>query len=167
MHVLLAILLCLGLIKRGQLTGWKDYHSTLLYIATCNLLYNCLTEDYKLWKYNADFFENHIMTDLLYSFIILPIVALLFLTNFPNEVERKKKGIYVLKWVIACLLTEALFLSFNRLELMHGYKYWMEIFFYTTMFLMIRLHTKKPLATYFLSIIIIITLIQLFDVPIK
>ena len=52
---------------------------TMMYFALGNLLYNFLTASYFLWRLDADFFSNHTLTEMLYTFIVFPGTALLYL----------------------------------------------------------------------------------------
>ncbi|QOR67696.1 hypothetical protein IM538_06060 [Cytobacillus suaedae] len=165
MHVGITIAVLLVVYWKADWRNWKHYHPTLLYVVICNLLYNFLCAEYLLWKYNPDFFFNHNSVEIAYSFIVLPGVALLVLSGYPYETNFKKQTIYIVKWVVLSLLVESIVVATGFLEFNRGWKYWMEIPFYLVMYSLIRLHHTKPLLTYLFSIIIIVFLMNAFDVP--
>jgi hypothetical protein len=165
MHVGIAITTLLAVYWKADWKNWEHYHPTILYVSVCNLLYNCLCAGYLLWKYNPDFLFHHNSVDLVYSFIILPGVALLYLTGYPYKTKFTKQFVYITKWVVLSLVIESVVLVTGYLELNRGWEYWMEIPFYFTMYGLIRLHHSKPILTYLFSIIIIVFLMNAFDVP--
>ncbi|MBE4909502.1 hypothetical protein IMZ08_15735 [Bacillus luteolus] len=165
MHVGITIAVLLAVYWKADWKNWRHYHPTLLYVVICNLLYNCLCAGYLLWEYKPDFLFHHNSTDLVYSFIVLPGIALLFLTGYPYETKMKKQFTYISKWVVLSLIVEGIVLLFGFIVLNRGWKYWMEVPFYFTMYYLIRLHHTRPLLTYVLSIIIIVFLMNAFDVP--
>lgn len=165
MHLLLAIIIGFLVFFKADLHNWKEYQPTILYLVCCNLLYNILCQNKFLWKYHADFLSTQRATELIYSFWILPLVALLYLSNFPpKKAGMSKKAWYVLKWIMASLFVELIYLKMVRIELMNEYKLWMEPFFYLVMYSMLRLHHKRPLLTYGFSVAIILFLMQVFHV---
>jgi hypothetical protein len=168
MHLGLSILLIILAIWKGGWRNWQQYALTLAYVIICNLLYNVLCKDYLLWQYKADILPNkHFLVDLFYSFINLPAVTLLFLSHYPFSKKRTKQVRYIGLWVLGSFLIEYPFLKFERLQLQHGYQYWMDILFYTIMYSFIRLHFTRPLLTYGLSAIFIVFMIWHFQVPLK
>jgi hypothetical protein len=167
MHVLFAVSLFTAAWFKADWRNWQQYHSTLLYIGFCNLLYNLLCQDYLLWKYKPDFLLNHQLTDLVYTIIILPSIAFVYLSNYPDTAKKKQKVFYIIKWVTGSLLVEGIFLLSGHLDLRYGYEYWMEVFFYPCMYIMLKLHLTRPLTAYALSILVIVFMMALFNVPLK
>lgn len=152
--------------KFGNIKEWKKYHPTLLYICSLNLLYNFLAANYDLWKYQPDLYSNHSLTEVGNSIILLPAIAFIFLSNYPEQESLKKKIFYYGKWIVGSFLIELIFVYFDKITFHHGYKYWMEPFFYLMMYTFIRLHMKRPILTYFLSILIILWFIWYFSIPV-
>lgn len=168
MHLLLSIILISVCFFQKAWQKIHHYHLTIMYVIICDLLYNLLCRDKFLWKYKPDIFQDYpIVVDLLHSFINLPAITLLYLSNYPINRSFSKQGKYILQWIVGSLLIESLFLCFNRIELINGYKAWMEILFYTVMYLMLRLHHNRPLISYFLSTVVIIFLLLVFKIPLK
>ncbi|MFZ3579702.1 CBO0543 family protein [Virgibacillus sp. DJP39] len=166
MHTLSQILFIFLAYKFGDLREWKKYQSTLLYVCTLNLLYNFLAANYDLWKYQPDFYSSHSLTEVGNSIFLLPAISFIFLSNYPEEHTQKKVLFYYVKWIVGSILVESVFVYFDKITFHHGYKFWMEPAFYFLMYTFIRLHFKHPLLTYFLSGLVVVGFIWIFDVPI-
>ncbi len=168
MHLLLTFSMVLFAYKKADWKNINKYGLTIFYMITCNLLYNMLCRDYLLWKYKADILpHSHVIVELLYTFIILPLVTLLYLSNFPKSGRLLHKVQYFILWVLGSLLMSVIFVKTGRLEMQHGYKVWMDGLFYPVMYGMLRLHYRRPLLAYIFSIGIIIFMLKYFNVPIK
>jgi hypothetical protein len=168
MHLVLTILLFSFAFWKGNWRKWQLYAQTIAYVIICNQFYNVICNDYLLWQYKADLLPNkHIIVEIFYTFINLPAVTLLFLSHYPFSEPKTKQLRYIALWVIGSMIVELPFIEYKRLVLNHGYKYWMDILFYTAMFGLIRLHYTRPLLTYGLSTICIVFMIWYFQVPLK
>ncbi|MFD2614376.1 CBO0543 family protein [Paenibacillus gansuensis] len=168
MHVLFTLAILCFVYFKGDWRDWQKYGLSMFYPAACDLLYNILCQDKLLWSYHPDphlFPRSHVAVDLLYTFLILPSVALMYLTNYPFGERAWRQCKYILLWVAGSLAVEYVFIAFGRLELMNGYRFWMEALFYPTMYLMLRLHYTRPVLTYLISIFIIWFLMSVFEVP--
>ncbi|WP_226665321.1 CBO0543 family protein [Metabacillus litoralis] len=166
MHTLTHLACIFFVYKFANLREWKNYHPTLLYICVINLLYNFLLANYDLWKYQPDFYSNHSLTEVGNSIILLPAIAYIFLTYYPENQGMRKILKYYLKWIVWSLVIESVYVYFGKITFHHGYKFWMEPFFYILMYTFVRLHYKKPLLTYFLSVIVVLLLLWIFDIPV-
>jgi hypothetical protein len=164
MHVATGLIVLIAVWKWGDWRNWKKYHTTMLYFALGNLLYNFLTASYFLWRLDADFLSNHTLTELIYTFIVFPGTALLFLCNMPKV--RKSKIRHIITWILIYALWEALFVLTKSIEYQYGWGYWWSVSFDAFMFPMLLLHYKKPLIAYLLSIPIGIFFIWWFHVPV-
>lgn len=168
MHLFIAGMIGITSIYKGNWKEWTKYTLTIFYVIILNLLYEILCRDKLLWEYVPGIFpKSQTVTTLLYSFIVLPGITLIFLTNYPFNETIKKQIVYISKWIIVSLITESILIYFNKLDLNNGYYFWMEPFFYVVMYSMIRLHFTRPILTYGLSFIIIILLLNIFDIPLK
>lgn len=165
MHIGFMVIILIITWWKADWRNWGMYHPTLLYVASSDLLYNYLCTKHLLWAYKPDVILTHNSVDLVYTFIILPAISLLFLTNYPNGFRNSRHIRYITVWVLASLAVEKIIIMAGYLQFNNGWKFWMEIPFYYTMYSLIRLHQTRPLLTYALSILIIIFLINTFDVP--
>ncbi|MBB6453108.1 hypothetical protein HNQ94_001556 [Salirhabdus euzebyi] len=164
MHVATALFVLFAVWKWGDWRNWEKYHTTMLYFAVGNLLYNFLTANYFLWRLDADFLSNHTVTEILYTLIIFPGTAMLFLCNMPKDKHRR--NIHIIKWISIYALWELGFVFTKSIEYQYGWTYWWSVSFDIFMFPMLLLHHKKPLIAYLLSIPIGIFFLWWFDVPV-
>jgi hypothetical protein len=168
MHLILAGIVGLATYYKGNWREWSKYALTIFYVIILNLLYEVICMDKRLWVYTPDFFpKSQILTTLLYSFVILPGITLMFLSNYPHTDEVKKQIFYIVKWIFCSFAIESIYLYFDKIILINGYKHWMEPLFYIAMYSIIRLHHTRPLFSYVVSIVIIISLLTIFKIPIK
>lgn len=168
MHIFITVSLLLFALWKGNWRQWQKYIHTIMYVIICNLLYNVFCHDYYLWKYEPDFFpHSHVGVDLIYTFINLPAITLVYLTHYPFDTSLRKQLRYIAIWVIGSLIVEFPLHMFDRLLLQHGYEYWMEVFFYSFMYSLIRLHQTRPLLTYGISAFVAGFMLWYFKVPIK
>lgn len=168
MHILIASILGVTAYFKGNWKEWSKYIHTIFYVVNLNLLYEVLCRDKLLWIYTPSFFpKSQIITTLIYSFIVLPCITLIFLSNYPFEEKTKNQTLYILKWILGSFIIESIFIYFDNIDLKNGYKSWMEPLFYLAMYSMIRLHFSRPFLTYSLSFVIIIFLLNVFHIPIK
>jgi hypothetical protein len=151
----------------GGWKNWKKYQSTILYFITFDLLYNFLCYNYFLWEYEPSIiFPNHTLTNIFVMFVGNSCSILVYLGKFPTK--RKNQFFWISLWVIYCSLLEFVNIKvFRGITYHNGWNTMWNFIFYIVMFSMLRLHYKKPLLTYGLSLIITILLIKIFKVPIS
>lgn len=166
MHIALAITLLLICFYQGYIRNAKQFEATLMYVIICDLLYSVLCHKKILWEFKPDFLTQYlIITNLIHTFIILPCITIIYLSRFPYHEGAAKKTIYLIKWVIGSLLIESLFIFTDRIFFNNGYEVWMEAPFYLMMYIMLYIHYTKRVLNYTLSLIIIVILMLVFQVP--
>jgi hypothetical protein len=150
----------------GDWRHWIKYQSTILYLIVCDLIYNFLTYNYPLWDYEPKLlFPNHTITNLTVMFIAYTSVVLIFLGKYPSG--RVKQILWNSFWIIFWTVAEWVSTKFGEFTYHNGWNLLSSFFFNIALFLMIRLHFKKPLLAYGLSVIAAIVLMIIFDVPIS
>ncbi|WP_376767909.1 CBO0543 family protein [Neobacillus endophyticus] len=150
----------------GDWRNWRIYHTTILYMIVCDLLYNFLTYNHSLWTYTHTTFQpNHTLINVFVMFIAYPCMVLIYLGRFPKTFIR---GIlWVLLWVVLWSLFEWISLKLGQFSYQNGWTLGWSIIFNIAIFLMVRLHYSKPLLAYGLSIIATIFMLYIFKVPIS
>ncbi|UJF31231.1 CBO0543 family protein [Paenibacillus hexagrammi] len=166
MHFALALLVAIIVWRKGVWREWSKYHTTMMFFAVGNVTYNFLTANYFLWKMKPDFFPNHSITEMIYSFITFPSTALLFLSAYP-ESDTFKAVIHHVKWILIYVLIEWFFTTNDRMIYQHGWNLWWSAAFDVTMFPILRLHHKRPILTYGISVVLCVFWIWMFDVPVN
>ncbi|MGO4886715.1 CBO0543 family protein [Anaerobacillus sp. MEB173] len=164
MHVATALIIVIVVWIWGDWRNWKKYHTTILFVALGNLLYNFLTAGFFLWRLDADFISNHSLTEMLYTFIVFPATVILFLGNFPTDWKGKLKR--VLKWIMIYVAWETVFVFTGSIEYQYGWNLGWSAAFDVIMFPLLRLHESRPLLTYFLSGIVAVAVLWWFKVPV-
>lgn len=164
MHVALSIFVIFAVWRWGDWKNWQKYHTTMLYFALGNLTYNFLTASYFLWRFNSDFLSNHTLTEMLYTFIIFPGTALLFLSNYPKTKKEQLK--HYIRWVAIYVLVELAFIFTDHIHYQHGWNLGWSAAFDVIMFPILYLFYKKPIIAYLISIPIAVFFIWWFKVPV-
>ncbi|WP_246079503.1 CBO0543 family protein [Paenibacillus piri] len=160
----MAVISLLSVWCLGDWRHWKLYHPAMLFMAVGNLLYQFFTTNYFLWRFKPDFYLNHTTTELIYTFITFPATALLFISRFPGK--RRRQYIHITVWIAIYAIMEYVYMLADRIEYRHGWSLGWSVMFDCVMFPMLIFHHKHPLAAYGTSVIICVTLLWLFQVPV-
>ncbi|WP_257348861.1 CBO0543 family protein [Pseudalkalibacillus decolorationis] len=163
MHIAYTIWALLAAWRWADWNNWREYHTTMLYMPLMNLLYLFFCNDYLLWKIKPEFGLTYTFIEILYTFIIFPTTVLLFLSNYPEG--QVNKLFHYLKWIFIYICLEWIGSSFDRIGYSNGWNIGWSFGFLLFMFPMIRLHYKRPFLAYVISVVIIILLLSLFNVP--
>jgi hypothetical protein len=134
----------------------------MLFIIVGALLYLCLYKNEPLWDLQKHIL-GHVLTELLYAFTVLPLTALLLLTNYPESF--KGKAYRISKFIAIFSIGELIFWKMGSISYANGWNIWLSIGWNCMMYPMLVLHFKKPLYAYAASIAGIMIFINLF--PIK
>ncbi|WP_332692159.1 CBO0543 family protein [Halalkalibacter lacteus] len=164
MHVLTAIISILAVIGWGDWRNWQKYHTTLLFFALGNLVYNFLTANYFLWRMHSDFITNHTLTEMLYTFIIFPATGILFLGNAPEGFT--KQTLHMLRWIAIYAVWEYIYTLTGHIEYQYGWTLGWSIVALFFMFPLLKLHVKHPLLTYVFFALVSVGFLWWFDVPV-
>jgi hypothetical protein len=164
LHLALALFVIVYVWRKGIWREWQNYHTTMMYFALGNLTYNFLTANYFLWKMNPDFFPNHSITEIVYTFIVFPASSLLFLYNYP--LSSAAKVWHYVRWISLYIAVEWIFVISGRMLYQHGWSLMWSAIFDVTMFPMLRLHHKQPLLAYGISVVLCVFWLWMFKVPV-
>lgn len=163
MHLVIAIWAVLTVWIKKDYRSWEKYHATMLYMPCMNLLYLFLAREKYLWVVHSAIGFSQATVALIYTFIIFPATVLLFLKNFPST--PFSAVLHICKWVAIYAAIEWAGGLFGQITYQGGWNLGWSILFLFVMFPMLRLHEKRPLLAYGLSILIIIFLLHRFHVP--
>jgi hypothetical protein len=163
MHIFLAIFVIWATYRWGDWRNWQKYHPTMMYFALGNLLYNFLCANHMLWTLAPDVLSNAGLTEMVYTFIIFPASALLFLTNYPQG--RKKVFFHYVQWVLIYGSGEYIFYLFGRIYYQYSWSFAWSIAFNIIMFPMLKLFSVKPLIAYILSALLTVFWMKMFHIP--
>jgi hypothetical protein len=172
MHTLFGALFLLASFRWGDWKNWKVYYPTIQYFIIGDLLYNFLLHHYLVWEYTPSFdsfwLPNHSFINLFNMLIIYPCVVVIYISHFPFNSPLRKKGLYILFWVVIFTFKEAINLFlFEHFSHHNGWHLGWSILFNFVIFTILVLHFKFTRTTLIISIMITLVLWLVFDVPIK
>lgn len=169
MHFVFNALFLLAGIKWGDWRNWKEYYPTILFFIGGDLLKNALLHEHLMWEYQEVYFgENilvgHLAIDLMIMTIVYPSTILIYLGHFPRTLM--KQLLWISLWV--CIYSGVEYINLRYLNLINHHRGWTiawSIIFNVIMFVMFRIHFKKPLLAWGLSFAWLLFLWNWFDVP--
>ncbi|WP_429742471.1 CBO0543 family protein [Bacillus salipaludis] len=150
----------------GDWRNWKKYQSTILYFILGDLLYNFLCYNYSMWEYEPVFLnKSHTIMNLTVMFIGYPCRIFVFLGRYPSG--WIKQILWIGLWALVWSLFEWLNVKNGEFSYHNGWTIMCSVFLNFIIYALIRLHYKKPLLTYLLSVLVTAVLLTIFNVPIS
>jgi hypothetical protein len=149
----------------GDWRNWKQYYPTILFFIIGDLLYNFLLYKKSMWIFHDLILPNHTMITLLAMTISYTATVLIYLGKFPEG--WMKRFFWFLLWSGVYLAAEYFNYKMGFITYHHHWNFGWSVFFTIIIFLILPIHQKKPLLAWLLSIIIIISLLNIFDVKIS
>jgi hypothetical protein len=167
LHVFIILFLFAASLYWGNWHRWRNFLPTIYYFSLCNLLYQYISYslDKTLWELKQPL-VNLFITDMLYAFIAYPAFVVWFLSNEKDHASYKYKFLRYGRWVAISILIEYVFIKLNYIQLMNGWNLGWEVFFYSTMYLLVALHHRRPLITIILSFVMVIFYLSVFNFPV-
>lgn len=161
MYLLLVIVVYVVFAYFFDWKKWNSYYPTIQYFIICNLLYNFIFYNHTLWRYKAVTVDwlNHTFIDIAFSFIIVPVVIMIFLRYYP---KGKKQYLYLALWIAYFTIIEYLFYKKGLFIYENNWNLFWSGIFNLILFTMVRLHYKSPLKALIVSIPLIVVLLLLF-----
>lgn len=169
MHFIFNFLFLLAALKWGDWRNWKLYYPTYLFFIGGDLFKNALLDDYRLWSYQETIFATnilfgHYVINFLIMLVAYSSTILIYLGNFPKQ--RYKQILWLLFWVALYSLIEFINLKYLHLfEHHYGWSMHWSILFNLVMFTVLKIHVKKPLLAWGISIVFFIIIFQAFHIP--
>ena len=121
-----------------------------------------LTVDKPLWAFSKLSY-NCQMIDLAIMAFVYPSTAILFLSHYPTEVSKQIK--YLVLWVGIYTAIELIGTLVGDFQHFNGWNMYYSILFNITMFPLLRLHYKKPLLVWPISVVLAFLVIWWFRIP--
>jgi hypothetical protein len=146
----------------GKWERWKEFLPTFYYWALFSCFYEYISyiSNKHLWEFDKNFISLFV-TEPLYTFIFYPSMIILFLGNYPQG--RTRTILHYIKWISFSVLIEIIAFNIGSIKFSHGWSMGWEVFFYSTMYPMLRLHYKKPLVALILSVFFVLFYLMVFD----
>lgn len=171
MHIILHALFLLAAWKWGDWRNWQKYYSTVLYLIVNDQVYNFLTYNYPLWKFNAVTFDkiiysNHTLITLGIDFINYPAIVLIYLGHYPKG--KIKQAVYVSAWALLNSAIEITSLATVKgISHANGWNLGWSIVVNFLYYILLRVHYLRPLLAWAFSIGLIVVFSILFSIPIR
>ena len=147
--------------KWGAWRRWRDFYSTILYVIIGDLAYQFAFNDFRLWTYTG--LLGHIYTAFIIMFLVFPSAVILYLGHFPSGFF--KRVLYITVWAMGNTLIEKFACMTKGLRYEHGWSILSSFALFVIAFLLIRLHVKKPLLTWLLSLACGVACTIIFALP--
>ena len=136
---------------------WREFYPTVQFYIIFNLLYNFIFFNHTLWAYTPKSpWLNHTIIDLTFSFIILPIVIMIYLQYFPVQ---RRRVLYISTWIAFFTMTEFISQKKGLFTYSNDWDLYNSAFFNIIMFCILIIHHKRPLVSILLAIPIIMILL--------
>lgn len=151
-------------IGTGAIKEWRRYYPTLLYVALCNLLYNVLCLNNLVWSFHPQLLLTHKSADLVNTFVLLPMMTILYLHFFPENGKRARY--YYTGWVLGFSALESVWYWSGAISYHGGWGLLWSLGFNFAMFFALRLHYKNVGWALWFSLFSTLFLIVVFHVSI-
>ncbi|OIJ17238.1 hypothetical protein BKP37_01670 [Anaerobacillus alkalilacustris] len=140
---------------------WKEFYPTVQFYIICNLSYNFIFYNHTLWVYKAVTLDwlNHTLIDLTFTFLIVPVVIMIFLQYYP---KGKKQILYIFVWVVYFSSIEWLFVKKGLFIFANGWNIWWSVIFNIITFIIVRIHYRNIKLAFAVAIPIIAILLLFF-----
>lgn len=168
-RIIVCMLFILACWRFGNWRRWKDYYPTILFFLVCNLLGAYIMGHKSLWVYHG--LINHSFSDLLISFTVFPSTAILYLTYYPESTETTKKMRvqikYIFFWILLYTIIEVIMSELGYISYNNGWNIGWSVLINITIFVVLRVHTLRPLTAWSLVFVETLIFMYIFDVSIS
>jgi hypothetical protein len=149
----------------GDWRNWQKYYPTILFFILGDLLYNFLLYNKSMWIFHDLILPNHTTITISAMTISYTATVLIYLGRFPNS--WKNRFLWFLLWSGIFLVAEYVNSKLGFITYHNGWNMWWSVLLTGIIFLILPIHHKRPLIAWLLSIVIIFTLLSIFDVNIS
>lgn len=162
MHLFIAIFLLFLNLNYRTLHQLRKHLPSMSYVSLINALYYYVCKHHLVWDFDCRFFSKKQLR-ALHIFVINPLIILLFLSRFPNQLH--KKVIYVLKWTVASVFCEFLMIKNDNLFFKRGWNLKWSSVFYLKMYLFSCFFNSRKTLILSLSALTTFVYLRIFHVP--
>ena len=146
--------------------NWRKYYPTILFIIVVSFTAYVLTYDYPLWLYHESLFiPNRLIHEFRLDFLALPGIILLYLTLYPYTSGMLRKLTYILIWTVILSIFEGFYVLLKILTYHNGWNIGWSVVTWFIKFSVVIIHHRKPKWAWLICVIIIIFVINYFDIP--
>ena len=146
----------------GDWRNWRMYYPTILFFILGDFLYNFLLYQKSMWLFHDLLLPNHTLVTLIAMVVSYSVTVLIYLGRFPKE--WKKRVLWFLLWSGFYVVIEYINYQLGFITYHNGWNISWSVLFTGVIFFILPVHHKRPLLAWFLSVVIIISLLIIFDV---
>ena len=150
--------------KFANWENWYIYYPTITFYIIVSLTSHIVTYNISLWSIPV-LIGNDSLSEYYIVCFIFPSIILLFLSNYPKQ--PFKKIAYLFSFVFILSLIEYVSYLGKYIFYGHGWTIGWSILLYIGMFMMIRLHYKKPLFAWLLFFPIVVAGMLYFNISLN
>lgn len=165
MYILMNALYLAAGIRWGDWRNWQRYYPTILFFIVGDFLYNFLLYNKTMWLFHDVILPNHTTITLLSMAVSYTATVLIYLGRFPDGWLQRL--LWFLLWCGIFLLGEYCNSKFGFITYHNGWSIGWSVLFTGIIFMILPLHHKNPLLAWGLSLVVIVSLLLIFDVPIS
>ncbi|MBD2867191.1 CBO0543 family protein [Paenibacillus arenilitoris] len=144
--------------------NWERYYPTMLFAAIGNLLYELICYDFQLWQLEPNGLPVAMIPILLLITVGMPLSTWIFLSRYPEDKGVLGKAGYILLFIAIFILLEYISVLTGAITYHNDWNLFWSFLFNIVMFIMLRIHYRKPLFGLMLSAAYTGLLIVMFDV---
>lgn len=144
--------------------NWEKYYPTLLFAALSNSLYELICYQHQLWQMEPNGLKVSMIPILLLVLIGMPISSWIYLSNYPRNSKLRRQAVYIILFTGLFVLLEFLSVKWGSITYHNGWNLLWSAFFDIIMFVMLRIHYRKPLFGLMMSIPYTGILMIIFDI---
>jgi hypothetical protein len=165
MYILINAIYLIAGFKWGDWRNWKQYYPTILFFIIGDFLYNYLLYNKSMWLFHDLILPNHTSITILTMVIVYTATVLIYLGKFPKG--WKKRSLWFLLWSGLYMFAEYINSKLGFITYHNGWNMWWSVLFTGIIFFILPVHHKRPLLAWLFSIIIIVSLLTIFDIKIS
>ena len=165
MYILINLFYLIAGFIWGDWRNWQKYYPTILFLILGDFLYNFLLYNKTMWLFHDLFLPNHTMVTLLAMTVSYTATVLIYLGRFPSG--WKNQFLWFLLWCGIFMLGEYVNFKLGFITYHNGWNMWWSVTFTGIIFLILPIHHKKPLLALVFSLVIVLTLLMVFNVKIS
>jgi hypothetical protein len=147
--------------------NWHRYYPTLLFAALGNALYELICYKYQLWKMEANGLPVAMIPILLLILIGMPLSTWIYLSKYPYGKGLFSQVMYIAYFSAFFILLEFVSVKGGAITYHHNWNLLWSLVFVIVMFIVLRIHYRRPLLGLIISVGFVAILCLIFDVTLN
>lgn len=153
--------------RLGDWRQWRKFYPTILFVISVDFFVSILTYEHPLWYFHRSVVTpNHTVADFFIALTNFPPMILVFLSHYPVKPPLLHQFAYVSAWALGNFVIETIFLYTGLMSYHNGWNLWWSVLFWFLMFVVVRLHSVKPLGAWLAILGLVIGGVFHFHIPV-